>query len=105
MATKYELSKEQIQFYQTEGYLVVERLYDAGDVARVQMAIQELTDKAIGSGENSKVLELEPELVNGQRVARRVYNPFEQHEAFRSVATDARLLDSIESLIGPNFGL
>jgi ectoine hydroxylase-related dioxygenase (phytanoyl-CoA dioxygenase family) len=32
-------------------------------------------------------------------------NPFEQHEAFRALATDDRILDRIESLIGPDFNL
>jgi phytanoyl-CoA hydroxylase len=105
MSTKLRLSDEQVQFYQREGFLVVERLYDSDALVQVSSAIRELTNMALGGGDYSNVLELEPELVDGQRVARRVYNPFEQHEAFRSLATDARLLDSIESLIGPSFGL
>jgi ectoine hydroxylase-related dioxygenase (phytanoyl-CoA dioxygenase family) len=43
--------------------------------------------------------------VDGEQVPRRIYNPFEQHETFRKMATAERLLDKIESLIGPAFGL
>jgi ectoine hydroxylase-related dioxygenase (phytanoyl-CoA dioxygenase family) len=51
------------------------------------------------------VLELEPEPVDGQRVPRRIYNPYDQHETFRTLAHDPRLLDKIESLITGNFNL
>ena len=103
--TKYPLTEEQVQFYRTEGYLVVERVYNREDLQRVDQTIREMTRKALSGGDFSKILELEPEPVNGERVPRRIYNPFEQHETFRSLATDARLLDKIESLIGPDFGI
>ncbi|MSR65528.1 MAG: phytanoyl-CoA dioxygenase family protein [Verrucomicrobiae bacterium] len=103
--SKYGLTQEQIQFYKTEGYLVVERLYNADDLQRVYQTIRDMTQKALAGGDFSKILELEPEPVDGERVPRRIYNPFEQHENFRAVATDPRLLDKIESLIGPSFAL
>ncbi len=53
----------------------------------------------------SQVLELEPENVHGRRVPRRIYNPYDQDESFRCLANDPRILDRIESLIGPDFNL
>jgi phytanoyl-CoA hydroxylase len=103
--TRFELSDEQKEHYFREGYLVVERLFDASDLATVDRTIRDMTDSAIASGDYSKIMELEPEPVDGQRVCRRIYNPFEQHDAFRSLATDPRMLDRIESLIGPNINL
>src|SRR5690349_2314260 len=99
------LTSEQIQQYKTEGYLVVHRVYSRDDLQRLDQTIRDMTKMALAEGNFSKILELEPEPVNGERVPRRIYNPFEQHETFRSLGTDARLLDKIESLIGPNFGL
>jgi phytanoyl-CoA hydroxylase len=101
----YPLSDDQTEFYFREGYLVVERLFDREDLATVDHTIREMTDAAIASDDYSKIMELEPEPVDGQRVCRRIYNPFEQHEAFRQLATDTRMLDRIESLIGPNINL
>jgi phytanoyl-CoA hydroxylase len=103
--TKHGLSREQVEFYKTEGYLVVERVYGREDLQRVDQTIRDVTKQALAGGDFSKILELEPEPVNGERVPRRIYSPFEQHETFRALATDDRLLDRIESLIGPNFGL
>lgn len=100
---KYLLNAGQIADYRREGYLVVERLYDAARLREVDHAIREVTADALAAGDFSQVLELEPELLDGQRVPRRIYQPFEKHEAFRSLATDEQLLDGVESLIGGHF--
>src|SRR5207244_769153 len=102
---KHPVTEEHVQFYKTEGYLVVERLYSREDLQRVDQTVRDMTRKALAGGDFSKILELEPEPVNGERVPRRIYSPFEQHDTFRSLGTDARLLDKIESLIGANFGI
>ena len=88
----YALDDQQRDFYFREGYLVIERLFDREALATVDRTIREMTDAAIASGDYSKIMELEPEPdpVDGRRVCRRIYNPFEQHEAFRQLATDAR---------------
>ena len=99
------LNSEQIQHFRTEGYVVVDSLFHETDLAPIDVAITDLTQQALTSDETSAILELEPEPVDGQPVPRRIYNPFDQHEAFRSLATDERVLDRIESLIGPDFNL
>ena len=105
MSKEYSFSDEQIEQYRNEGFVVVERLFDADDLARVDATIRQMTDQALSSGDHSKVLELEPEPVDGQRVPRRIYNPYDQHETFRGLAHDPRLLDKIESLIAGDFNL
>src|SRR4029078_13395908 len=75
------------------------------DLAEIDHAIREMTDRALNGDGMSQILELEPEPVDGQRVLRRIQQPFDQHETFRKVATNPRILDPIESLIGPNFNL
>ena len=101
----FALSDEQSQQYFREGYLVVERLFDADDLAKVARTIEQMTEAAIASGDYASILELEPEPVDGRRVCRRIYNPFEQHQAFRDLASDPRMLDRIESLIGADINL
>ena len=105
MTPTYPLTDQQRDFYFREGYLVVERLFDREDLATVDRTIREMTDAAIASGDYAKIMELEPEPVDGKHVCRRIYNPFEQHDAFRALATDDRMLDRIESLIGPDINL
>lgn len=102
---KYPLSERQVENYRNEGFLVIERLFGPNDLERVDATIRQMTDEALLGGDFSKVLELESEPVDGRRVPRRIFNPYDQHETFRSLAHDPRLLDKIESLIAGDFNL
>lgn len=100
--TSHALTDEQIKHYRTEGYVVVERVFDDADLAAVDRTVMEMTEAALASQDHSSVMELEPDPVDGRRVPRRIYNPFHQHDTFRHMATDDRVLDRIESLVGPD---
>src|SRR5687768_16489265 len=100
---KHALSPDLIDHYQVEGYVVVERLFSRDDLGPVEAAILELTARALESPEAMKdILELVP---TGEPVPRRIFNPYDQHEAFNRLANDPRLVDAIESLIGPDINL
>ena len=99
------LSTEQLEHYRVEGFLVIDAFFGAEILADVNAAIRQITDHALGSGDHAKVLELEPEPVDGLRVARRIFNPYDQHDSFKALAHDARLLDAVEALIGPDITL
>ncbi|MGH7143160.1 MAG: phytanoyl-CoA dioxygenase family protein [Planctomycetota bacterium] len=102
LETAARLSATDIAQYRREGYVVVERLFDAEELARVRETIDAMTAAALRSPDPSQVLELEPEPIDGRRVARRIYEPFHAHEQFRAFATGAKVLDRIEQLIGPD---
>jgi hypothetical protein len=68
MKPQHSLSDEQIDQYRNEGFVVVERLFNADDLARVDATVRQMTDQALAGGDFSKVLELEPEPVDGKRV-------------------------------------
>jgi phytanoyl-CoA hydroxylase len=102
---KHTLTDDQLEAYRTEGYLVAESLFTGADLAKVDHTIRQLTDDAIADGDHSKIMELEPEPIDGLRVPRRIYNPFELHKTFSALATDDRILDRIETLVGPNIAL
>ena len=99
------LSKEQIDHYRTEGYLVESSLFSRDEVNHIKDAIRDLTLRTVESGNEKNVMELEPESINGERVARRIFHPFEQDEDFQKMAKDPRIVDRIVSLIGPNLSL
>ena len=103
--TSYALTADEIKQYRTDGYVVVESVFERGDLAKIDATIRELTERALAGEDMSKILELEPEPFDGQRVPRRIFSPYDQHQAFRDLAEDARLLDRIESLVGPAFNL
>ncbi len=103
--TSHALTAEQVKQYRIEGYVVVESVFGRDDLAKIDATIRELTERALSGEDMSKILELEPDALDGQRVPRRIFSPYDQHQAFHDLAHDARLLDRIESLIGPNFNL
>lgn len=104
MAT-YAFNSDEREQYRREGYIVVNSVFTADDLAPVERAIDELTERAVASGGKCDYLELEPELVDGRRVPRRIYSPYDQHKAFQALATSSKVLDRIESLIGSSFNL
>jgi phytanoyl-CoA hydroxylase len=102
---QHTLTEAQLAHFRTEGYVVVPGLFDATELGRTYEAIRELTRKAIASSDSGAVLEVEPEKIDGEYVPRRIYDPFEQHEAFRALATSPKIFDRITALIGPDFGI
>jgi ectoine hydroxylase-related dioxygenase (phytanoyl-CoA dioxygenase family) len=104
--TSFALTDGQREHFRTEGYVVVESVFDRRDLVKIDAAIAEMASAALQPGADmSRVLELEPEQVDGRPVVRRLYDPYDQHAAFQALATDPRLLDKIESLIGADFNL
>lgn len=99
----YGLNDQQLTQYREEGFVVIPGLFDRNDLRAAEDAIDDLTQRAVNDPANhSKVLELEPQPVDGKRVPRRIYNPFLVHEGFRTIATHEKLLSCIEDLVGPN---
>jgi len=81
--------------YQTDGFLLVERLFGAEDVQEAQRAIDEVLD----TSELSSVAELEP---GDPAIVRRIWGPTKRHSFFERMAADDRVLDIMQQLIGPN---
>jgi ectoine hydroxylase-related dioxygenase (phytanoyl-CoA dioxygenase family) len=101
----HQLTAREIKHYRREGYLLAKCVFSAQDLAILDQTIEEITSRALASGNYENILEVEPELIDGKQVVRRIYNPFEQHEAFRALAVDDRLLGRVECLVGPSIQL
>ncbi len=102
----YPLTDEQIEQYRVEGFVVIESALSTDKLLEIDRVIRELAKQALASGEYSDLMEIEPESqAAGDPVPRRIYNPYEQHEAFRGLANDDCILDRVESLIGSDIGL
>ena len=91
------LTADQVAFYRDNGYLFVDRFFDNDVIEAAQRAINDVLEE--GKGDLAKVAELEPD---DPTVVRRLWSPTDRHPFFLSLASDERLLDAIESLIGPN---
>ncbi|HXJ71225.1 MAG TPA: hypothetical protein VNM37_00185, partial [Candidatus Dormibacteraeota bacterium] len=83
MQNAHGLTEAQIEQYRQDGFIVIERLFGRDELARIDATIQQMTEQALAGDDCSKILELEPEPVDGRRVPRRIFNPYDQHEVFR----------------------
>ena len=95
-------SNAQIEHYRREGYVVLNSFFDDQAVHAIDELVRRITSEAISTGNTEGVMELEPFQDGEQLKPRRILSPFELDEGFRRIATDERLLDCIESLVGPN---
>ena len=98
------LSPDQIEEYRRDGVTLLPSLLDATTLGQLHEAIDSIVAGAIENDDTS-ILELEPEEVDGKAVARRIYDPCERHQVFRELCSDTRILDAVECLIGPDIGL
>ena len=99
------LTPSQIEHYRREGYVVLDSFFNEARVRDVDQLVQRITDEAITSGKTEGVMELEPERDGAAPRPRRILNPFEVDEGFRRIATDERLLDCLQCLIGPDINI
>ena len=91
--------------YMQNGYTLVDSLLDSQEILHIKDVIDELVQEAESTGQYDSLLEFEKERVEGRRIPRRIFNPFEQHEAFRNLATSDLILNHVRSLLGPNIAL
>ncbi len=104
MSLLWPLTKGQIGHYHREGWLLVEGVLDAADLAGLREAIHEVTAAARAGAIDGGFIELEP-ADTGTPALRRIIDPYARHEAFRVVAHDPRVVDRVESLLGPDLDL
>ncbi len=93
--------------YVAQGYVTFPEMLDRSEVDRLQAALAELLDEA------SRVPNDQPTTEKfsftwsdtGQRHVRRIFNPIAHHQAFMDLVHHPRILDAVESLIGPDIAL
>jgi phytanoyl-CoA hydroxylase len=94
--TSHHLSPADAASFRERGFLFVPELLDRATVATMTDAVAEIV---AGAPDPSEIAELEP---SDRAVMRRIWAPSKRHAAFRAVQEDARILDRLESLIGPD---
>ncbi|NJQ05599.1 phytanoyl-CoA dioxygenase family protein [Streptomyces lonarensis] len=81
--------------YRENGFAVAEHLFDAREVSELNDAITEI----LNVDDIGAVAEVEP---GDNGMARRIWSPTKQHQAFERASAHPRLLDHVEALIGPD---
>ena len=73
------LTQEQINFYHTNGYIVVENVISAKDIAELRKITDEFVDKSREVTEHTDVFDLEPGHTSEVPQLRRLKNPVALH--------------------------
>jgi ectoine hydroxylase-related dioxygenase (phytanoyl-CoA dioxygenase family) len=95
------LTKNQIDFYHENGYLGVEGVLSAADVAALRRVTDEFVQMSAAVSEHTDVFDLEPGHTAAAPKLRRLKNPIEQHEVYNDTLRHPAILDIVEQLIGP----
>src|SRR5689334_17839830 len=94
------LSEDQVDFYHTNGYLIVADVLTPIQVAEGRAIVQDFVEKSRAVTANDDVFDLEPEHSAERPAVRRLKTPHRQHPYFDDLIRSAAILDPLESLIG-----
>ncbi|MDD9984080.1 MAG: phytanoyl-CoA dioxygenase family protein, partial [Gammaproteobacteria bacterium] len=95
------LSQQQREDYFSNGYLAVDSLFGADEVARIGAVVDEFVERSRGESASGSVFDLAPGHCAETPRIRRLKRPHEQHELFWEVATGV-LADVAADLVGPD---
>ena len=95
------LSQKQIDFYHDNGYLVVEDVLSADELAALQRVTDEFVERSRHISQHNEVFDLEPNHSAERPRLRRIKNPIAQHEVYDQTLRHPGILDRVEQLIGP----
>ena len=96
-----KLTEQQAQFFQEQGYLVVENIFTAAEVATFQRACDAITAQAQGLTESTDRLKMKV-FEDSTKLVQQVGDPHEMSGMWLDLVKDARLLDMVEMWLGPN---
>lgn len=94
------ISETDIEFYNTNGYLVVPDVLDASTLARLRSAIDELVLASRGVNENTALYDLEDDHRQDAPRVRRLKDPDKYHAAFAELRAVPKVMAVLKALWG-----
>ncbi len=96
---------EQKAAYDQQGYLVFPELLDAVELAALRQALDEVLAESLGLTESNDKFSIVSSDDGSRPVVRRIFNPIEHHPVFHDLVFNPKIVDVVETLIGPNIQL
>jgi ectoine hydroxylase-related dioxygenase (phytanoyl-CoA dioxygenase family) len=96
------LSESEIRFYHDNGYLVVSEVFSADEVAALRRVTEEFVEKSRNVTENDDTYDLEDAHRPEQPMVRRLKTPDVIHETYRAASRQAKVVEIVGQLIGPD---
>ncbi|MEM7539651.1 MAG: phytanoyl-CoA dioxygenase family protein [Chloroflexota bacterium] len=97
------LTQEQIDFYHENGYIGVENVLSADEVAELRRVTDEFVDQSRSVTEHTNIFDLEPSHTPENPRLRRIKLPITHHQTYRDTLHHAGICNIVSQLIGPNF--
>ena len=95
------LTAQQISFYHENGYLVLEDVLSADELAELRRVTDEFVERSRSVSHHNDVYDLEANHSSERPRLRRIKNPIAQHEVYDQALRHQGILDRVEQLIGP----
>jgi phytanoyl-CoA hydroxylase len=99
------LSRQQIEQYREEGYVVAEDVLDGETLSRARQILAELCDKARGVASHTEVYDLEPSHRPEAPRVRRIKTPHKFFPFFVELYRHPKLVAILQQLLGPGVRL
>ena len=94
------LSADQIANYHEKGFIAVENVLSAAEVAELRRVTDEFVQRARAISENDDIYDLEPDHSADNPRMRRLKNPILHHEVYDRALRHDKILTMVEQLIG-----
>ena len=95
------LTSKKIDFYHENGYLGVEGVLSADEVAELRRVTEGFVQLSASVTDHTDVFDLEPGHTPESPKLRRLKDPVTQHEVYQKFLQHPGILDIVEQLIGP----
>jgi len=98
------LTQDQVDQYNRDGYIAVRGVFTAEEVREMQEVTDEMVDQSRSVSEHSDIFDVDIKAGHSadNPKLRRIKNPHQHHDAYNRAMRNAKLLDIIEQLIGPD---
>jgi len=99
------LSKDQVERYHEDGYLLVEEVLSAKLLSRLRQVTDEVTNLATTLSKSDEIIDLEPGHTKDDPRVRRIKRPHLAHEFYRELCADPCITSLLAPLLGPDIRL
>ena len=97
------LSQQEIGFYREHGYLIVEDVFSAAEIAELRRVTDEFVEKSRDLAADNAAYDLEPDHTPENPRVKTIKNTAKLHPVYRGAIENPKLLDKVAQLIGPAF--
>jgi phytanoyl-CoA hydroxylase len=94
------LSPDEVDFYRENGYIGVENVFTASEMAELNAVVDEFIERSRSVTEDNDLFNLEPGHTAESPLVARIRFPQDVHDAFNRALRNDRVLDIVSQLIG-----